>query len=414
MARTRTSMIEYKFILDNIQSLVCDSRGRFRYIDQFDTVIKDIFGVRHLARNINSCVDNRDIMAEIDSVGVENLVEVFESRQALDSFAELIAVTYRLRELQKQLQKQSKKSGRRDKRDENELKYLKKLYSDAVRHYQRRFGISNPKKMYKRKYRNLESLRDGIDFGFEEGFSSLLDDDWDDYDDPYGYNDDDGFSALERYRQKFTRRYPNDHRRSSRDTHGFDIDEEEDDMDPSLDGDLYDRVDRLTDVVMDLSSAVQTITAKTQYDRAAARRSKMRDTNSAIFSDKNQLPPIPTPPPAPYVDPTVSDLQQQTAYLTSQMNQIANGQRDITNFLKEIMTEDESGYDEDDDLGGFSKQEALDRYNQDPDPYQVEPGERMSRAAVIDMINQQQPPAEMDTIGPATPMEPKPQLSTQQ
>lgn len=407
----RTSMIEYKFILDNIQSLVCDSRGRFRYIDQFDTVIKDIFGVRHLARNINSCVDNRDIIAEIDSVGAPNLIELFESRQVLDSFAELIAVAYRLRELQKQLQKQSKKSGRRDKRDENELKYLKKLYSDTIRYYQRRFGISNPKKMYKKRYRNLESLRDGIDFGFEDGFSSLLDDDWDDYDDPYGYNEDDGFGALERYRQKLTRRYPNERRRSYRDSRGFDIDDEEDDLDPSLDGDLYDRVDRLTDVVTDLSSAVQTITAKTQYDRAALRRNRMRADTPTIFSDNNQLPPV---APVPSADPVVSDLQQQTAYLTSQMNQIANGQRDITNFLKEIMTEDESGYDEDEDLGGFSKQEALYRYNQGPDPYQVEPGERMSRADVIDMINQQQPPAEGASVDPSSSMAPKPQPSTQQ
>lgn len=377
----KNNMVEYKFVLANIQSLVCDSRNHLRYIDDFDSLIEDIFGIRHLARNINESWDNRDVISAIDKVGVSYLVDIFNSRQTFDIMADLVAVAYRLRDLQKQLRKQSKKSGRRNKRDMKEAKYLKKLYTDSVRYLRRRLGINDSRNMYKRKYRNLESLRDGDEFGFDEGFSSLLDDDWDDFDD---FDEGSAFDEFRRRLSGPTLNRPSNGRQAGV---GFNIDEEDDELDPGMDAELYDRVNRLTDIVSNLSSTIQTMTAKDQYEKAALRRrNNSQVTNPLQVYRPSQLASqMPTQ--------NLSELQQETDYLKAQMEQLADGQREITNFLREIMSDDTADpeYDDDDDLGGFSRQEILDRYNQQQDPYQVGAEERLRREDVIDIINQQQP-----------------------
>lgn len=383
----RGTMVEYKFVLSKIQSLVCDSRGRMRYMKEFDHVIDDIYGVKNLAKKINDSYDSRDIIATIEKFGLEQLIGLFNSRKNTDMMADLVAVRYRLRELQSAFQKSRKKSGRRDKRDVKEGKYLSKLYTDSIRYMKKRLGVQDVKNLYKRKYSALTSVLDNDDFGFDDGFSSLLDDDifgneYDDYD--YDYDDR---TELDDFRDRLNG--GNMNRRVSRNR--MDDDLEFDDEFNFGQHDTDQRINQLTDVVSELSSAVQRMMSKQQFmDAERGRKSTIvPPIQPKPMLDPNQLPPV---------DRNQFDFQYQLdavqrreEMLMQQIADLGKAQQATNSFLQEIMSSDDDYGDDEDDINYFSQREAIDRYNNGSDPHQIQPGSMMSRDEVIEMINQQQP-----------------------
>lgn len=383
----RGTMVEYKFVLSKIQSLVCDSRGRMRYMKEFDHVIDDIYGVKNLAKKINDSYDSRDIIATIEKFGLEQLIGLFNSRKNTDMMADLVAVRYRLRELQSAFQKSRKKSGRRDKRDVKEGKYLSKLYTDSIRYMKKRLGVQDVKNLYKRKYSALTSVLDNDDFGFDDGFSSLLDDDifgneYDDYD--YDYDDR---TELDDFRDRLNG--GNMSRRVSRNR--MDDDLEFDDEFNFGQHDTDQRINQLTDVVSELSSAVQRMMSKQQFmDAERGRKSTIvPPIQPKPMLDPNQLPPV---------DRNQFDFQYQLdavqrreEMLMQQIADLGKAQQATNSFLQEIMSSDDDYGDDEDDINYFSQREAIDRYNNGSDPHQIQPGSMMSRDEVIEMINQQQP-----------------------
>ncbi len=383
----RGTMVEYKFVLSKIQSLVCDSRGRMRYMKEFDHVIDDIYGVKNLAKKINDSYDSRDIIATIEKFGLEQLIGLFNSRKNTDMMADLVAVRYRLRELQSAFQKSRKKSGRRDKRDVKEGKYLSKLYTDSIRYMKKRLGVQDVKNLYKRKYSALTSVLDNDDFGFDDGFSSLLDDDifgneYDDYD--YDYDDR---TELDDFRDRLNG--GNMNRRVSRNR--MDDDLEFDDEFNFGQHDTDQRINQLTDVVSELSSAVQRMMSKQQFmDAERGRKSTIVPSiQPKPMLDPNQLPPV---------DRNQFDFQYQLdavqrreEMLMQQIADLGKAQQATNSFLQEIMSSDDDYGDDEDDINYFSQREAIDRYNNGSDPHQIQPGSMMSRDEVIEMINQQQP-----------------------
>lgn len=383
----RGTMVEYKFVLSKIQSLVCDSRGRMRYMKEFDHVIDDIYGVKNLAKKINDSYDSRDIIATIEKFGLEQLIGLFNSRKNTDMMADLVAVRYRLRELQSAFQKSRKKSGRRDKRDVKEGKYLSKLYTDSIRYMKKRLGVQDVKNLYKRKYSALTSVLDNDDFGFDDGFSSLLDDDifgneYDDYD--YDYDDR---TELDDFRDRLNG--GNMNRRVSRNR--MDDDLEFDDEFNFGQHDMDQRINQLTDVVSELSSAVQRMMSKQQFmDAERGRKSTIvPPIQPKPMLDPNQLPPV---------DRNQFDFQYQLdavqrreEMLMQQIADLGKAQQATNSFLQEIMSSDDDYGDDEDDINYFSQREAIDRYNNGSDPHQIQPGSMMSRDEVIEMINQQQP-----------------------
>lgn len=369
--------VDYKFVIVRIRSLVCDSRRKTRYIEDFDHVIKDIFGVNQLARKIDDAYNSQDVRAAIDRIGIDYLVDLFKSTKMYDIMADLVAVSYRLRILRKSMRKASKK-GRRDKEDLKEFKYLQSLYSDAIKYVKKALGVQSRKTMYKRKYRSLSALIDRDEWDDTLGFSSLLDEDdfWDDEEDLY--DDYDDRTELDDFYDQISIR-PKRSSRSVRSQRQFDFDVDEEDS-ALYDPDLYDRVDQLTDVVADLSSGMQQMTQSILANKSAI---------PSYTPSHSQLMPIQRHQEKTGVLRNGSDisfLQSQQSILAKQVQDLANGQAQMNQFLREIISPEDDESFEDEGFDNFDQ--IVDHYNGIDIPHTpLKEEERISREEMVDMIN---------------------------
>ena len=286
MHKKKASLAVYKHIMYRIKKLICDGRGRLKYMTNFDVVIEEIFGVKNFSKNINELYDTRDIIDLVDTLGLETIYELLSNPQLFSIMDELTRIDARLKFIKKKLKKKDK----RDKYLIKEYNYLTKLFKDGVKYIRKRFGIRNAAKAYKRKYRALNDILHGDDDD-DEGFSSFLlrdddyffddDDDEDDYGeysrryvDQYDYDqgtiDDDFYEML--HGRDPRRRQPS-RQESRRAKSRFDAiedwnDDDEDDYEEFMRKDETEkRVDHLTDLVTELSEGVQALLSQNEYER---------------------------------------------------------------------------------------------------------------------------------------------------
>lgn len=440
MKRYSNTLVEYKFILNSIKQLVCDSRHRPRYIDDFDQVIEDIFGVNHLAKKINDSYDNRDVISAIDKIGTSYLIELFNTSRLKSIMTDLVAVRHRMRELKKSMRKDRRSTGKRDKSSTKEYNYLSDLYSESVKYMKKRLGVKNMKTLYKRRYKALNNIVDSDPWG--DDFYPLDMDEYDDYEDPfiiadrswddddYEYDDYEETSELEDFRRALngrtprrrSRRVPVDRRRDPMD---FDLDEDDDDFDIGTDGEMYQQVNHLTDVVADLSSAVQTLVNKEEANAARAYQDSMRSVkrrNPPVQSYQcpEQKAPVQFPPSWPSsggktdqeivnsfvykLGDEVNSLKDTTIGLRRDMNQtcsalnsLQDGQESITRLLQEMINDIEE--EDDDEVVEVSftnpTMSSYPAYDRHEDPYEelqqemvpVRTPSEMTREELIDEIN---------------------------
>lgn len=433
MKRYSNTLIEYKFILNSIKQLVCDSRHRPRYIDDFDQVIEDIFGVNHLAKKINDSYDNRDVIAAIDKIGTSYLIDLFNTNRLKSIMSDLVAVRHRMKELKKSMRKDRRNRGKRDKDSTKEYNYLSDLYSESVKYMKKRLGVKNMKTLYKRRYKALNSIVDSDPWG--DDFYPLDMDDYDDYDDPFVMNDDswdddylydddyEETSELEDFRRALTGRSPRRRRnrrvsmdRRSSDLTDFDLDEEDDDFDIGTDNEVYQQVNHLTDVVADLSSAVQTLVNKEEADAARAYQEAKRGSALPVRRPHMQ-PKTGNRYPLPWretekseqdiinsfvyklgdevnvIKDDVNGIKYQNNQMTSALINLQTGQEGMSQLLQELINDVE----EDDIEVGFSEptMSAYPSYDKHEDPYEdlqqemvpVRNPSEMTREELIDEIN---------------------------
>lgn len=295
----------YKFIVYQTKSLVSNNRGKPVYIDSFDHVICDLYGVKHFSRKIAESYDNRDIMDIIDQTGFESLVLLMKNTRYCNIVRELTMIDNDLSALEKEIRKMRRK-GKSNKHLLREFNDLKRLYSKGIKSLRKRLGLRDARTAYKRKYaavRDLVSGGSGVydDDDYDFAFSGLsnvryrggydpydhnraYDDEYDTYDERDDEYDEDS-SELEDFermlngpdpRKRKIRKPPIDdyedddpYARSNRDY------DDEDDLAEyeeyhrrrsSRDKTDEDRVDLLTSHVAELSDAVQALMSQSRYD----------------------------------------------------------------------------------------------------------------------------------------------------
>ena len=184
-----------KFIITRVKELIIDNYGKFRYIDEFDDVIEDIFGYKHLARNLNDAFTSNGTMRIIFDFGFRNIMALLNDTDNFRILKEMISLKIEIKKVRKKI-KEARKKGKSKKfinALEKEHEYYKDLYKDSVKAMRKMFDIKDNKKAYKRKYHNLNKLAkskkfasfDDFDFDDDYGFYDEYDDDYDDYDDDY-------------------------------------------------------------------------------------------------------------------------------------------------------------------------------------------------------------------------------------
>lgn len=294
MAKQYETGVAYKYVIYKTKKFVGGGCDKTKYMGSFDSCIFEIFGVSHFTRKMSEAYDNRDIMSAIDRVGLKYLIDIFNNNRLSNIFKEMIDIDYRMRELKKEIRKQSKK-GKRDKYSVKEYQYLQNLYKKAGKYLRNKLGIKNARTAYKRRYRAINDVV-GSRY-YDDDFSSIfMRDDYDIMDDPYDIDgdpyEDDGYdydesSDLEDFERMLHGRSTKP--RGDRKRYDFDEDEEEyvdeyddiddEDIDPyskpkrsrrkqndyELDSEYDDRLDKLTDIVVNLSADVQALVNKDEY-----------------------------------------------------------------------------------------------------------------------------------------------------
>lgn len=271
--RERNSVL--KIYLQKIKKLIVDENGDLSYIENFDRVIEDIFGVKHFAKKLNQCYDDRDTIAVLNSFGLKNLQEIVSNPNIYQAFAELVALDARIIEIKRRIKRADKKGKKRDKDLVKEYEFLTNLYKKARKRMRSRFGVKSSKKSYKHKYSALSNLveRSGYDYDDDDDFSSVLYSS-DMYDDDDEYDDMDQLSDLEEFARRLNYGDERRSRRSSgktkrmNDLEDFDLDSEDDDDDDyDLDDDsdintssnkgFGKKIDQLASIVSNLANSVQ-------------------------------------------------------------------------------------------------------------------------------------------------------------
>lgn len=364
------SSVTYKFILYKMKMLVTDNRGRLRYLESLDNIFYDVFGIKNTMKKINNAYDPREISSLIDNLGVNILLQLFNSGKMYKILEDLVQINYRMNVLKKDIRKQSRKD-KRDKDDVKEYNYLVDLYKKTIKYIRNKFGIKNVKTSYKRKYQSLNNIVKNKGYSDywdddDESFASILmrdddyyfsdlDDDDEDFDDSTSTLDD--FVKMLHEEQGISSRKPRRKYHDSFDDDDenlsmFDDDEEDyeysyrskryakkneyEEIPPSIDDGLHEQIADLTDAVADISSAVQHLLMKDEYDSVQRKRDvALRDDLNRQLMHMEELEREDDSLkycPSPSKDDNIPPLDKEVEILTSLVGKM---QKDQTKFRSE-------------------------------------------------------------------------------
>ena len=303
--------IKYKKIVLGIKTIVTDGRGHMTYMDAFDSVIYDIFGVEHFSRRLNDAYSNREIVDVIERVGSDILFEIFSNKRLRGIIKEMTDMDRRIHCLRKKLRKQGKK-GKRDKYDLKEYNWLKKTLKESSKYMRNRFGIKSRRTAYKNRYKNISDVlkRDDDDYEFasvafgDYGYDPFDDDNdyfdnnrkyyEDDYDDEY--DDYESTSELQDFERMMNgrptrrRQASNSRRRNSRYNFDDPFEDDNEDDETFVDDELEDKVDALYDQMMYLSEKIQFLFNKSNHDSARIRNLSDYAVKDMRFKEQHGFP----------------------------------------------------------------------------------------------------------------------------
>ena len=258
------SKVALKFIMGKIKRLVIDQRGNLSYMENLDEILKDIFGVKHFTKKLDSCYDDRESVAVIDEIGMKNLMTICNTPRIYDAFSELVVMNFEIYRINKIIKKLEKKGKNKERKSfEKEYEYLINVYKKAVKTLRKTFGTKNPS--YKKKFKSVSNLiesKKGFNYYDDDAgsISSVLYDDEDSI-----YDDDDDFDSdeneFERYLKKIVKgENPKKEKRKEKisrqslDDDDDDFDSDEDDEDEE---DIDSRVDGISNKLDTVTSAIQ-------------------------------------------------------------------------------------------------------------------------------------------------------------
>jgi hypothetical protein len=390
MSNIQNDKVLMKFYLSKIKKLIIDESGKMSYIDNFDHIIYDIFGIKNFTKRLNQCYDNRDTIAVLNQLGFKILNSICKASDLYGVFAELVAIDGRIAEIRRRFKKASKKGKKRDKDLVDEYEWLIDLYKRAVKSIRKRFGIKSSKKSYKRRYSSLVNIvNNRRDYDYDVSsvlYSSDMDDlDFDDEDDDFEDDDgDDGLSELERFRHNLNHTRPvtvkrgpgRNSRRSKLDDYDLDsetdsFDNEEDDSDLS---ETNQKIDKLADVVTNLANTVQYIANTSNADpRSAAIPRPVRTPEAPIIPRVSTKQVSYTPVVPPTYDPNtlLMPLIAPIQTMINQQSMVAKALDDVTKTnvaIYEYLQTLDFGDDEDDsDLDAEASELLMGELDKYPD-----------------------------------------------
>ena len=385
-----------KFVMSKIKKLIVDEYGNMRFIDSFDNVVEDIFGVKNFAHKINDCYDDRDTITVLNMIGLKNLIDICNNPKIYGIFAEMIEMDHRIMVIKKAQKKASRKGKHIDKDLIKELKYLSEIYKDAIKIMRKKFGVKSQKSSYKRRFAGVSSLVDSRNnFGYDDNIRSILydgdslfDDDDDDDDDFYTDDDDDDTtSELEFYLKKLNKskgKSNRDFQQSATKQPRFsqsrradsDFDEEDDDDDELGGGtkDLASKVDQLATIVSGMANTMQM---------------QMNAKNVRPVMPTVQLEPVIERTAGLDVSETLSNLTKAVSIMASKQNELINVQDQLVAFIAGTEVEDD---DDDSPLNALSQE--INRYDDptetasyDGSVYQKTNVQGLDREGLVDLIN---------------------------
>lgn len=206
------------FIGVRLRNLTLDAMGKISFVENADDIFEDIFGVKKFISKNVFAGSRYDIYTNLERVGIDILFDLCNGGM-YEIISDLIGITVRLDELDRQFKKLKRKGKKISQRDEKEFKYLHKLYKESIKKLGKRFDTSVGKS-YKQRYNAISSFlerehdffgNDSIwsynddEYGFEnESIMSHLDDGYGSYSRGYdSYGDyDDNDSPFERFVSK--------------------------------------------------------------------------------------------------------------------------------------------------------------------------------------------------------------------
>jgi len=385
-----------KAYLQKIKKLVVDERGEMSYIENFDRVIEDIFGVKNFAKRLNQCYDDRDTIVVLNSLGSKILNEMLMIPSLYQAFAELVAVDARILEIKKKIRRAEKKGKKKDKDLLKEYEYLTELYKKAKKKIRQRFGIASKKKAYKSRYSALLNIVDGY-YEDDDEISSLL------YSSDLEFDDDDELSELEDYERYLSGGKSGKGRRIAR-LMNYDMDEDDDDFDELDDDDADEasnnRLSKIESIVSNLANTVQYMmnTGMKQDNVGYRPYSHAPQYTAPIVNDDGVRPRIKNTTAGNQeldsIYSTINKLSKTQEILVESNLRLSNSVARIENYLANLDVVDE---DDEPDYNDMSIQAQVD---DDISPAVTarspRPARSPKREELIEQINRSAAPAQVD------------------
>ena len=296
---TNKNFEAYRFVIIRLKALICDEYGNPEFMEPMDDILFDLFGVKQFTRKIARRYENREIARVIDTIGLKYLMELLNNAKYYAMLNDMIQMLYHLDDLKRVIRKQRRK-GKRDRSLIKEYTYLNDLYKRALKFFRKKLNIKNPKTAYKRRYQALDGMLKKSSFyggdyssiglgGFDMddpydddyGKRSYYEDDpYDDYEDDYEFETsspyDDFVKDLHEREYRSPRRPVGNTKRYNRAQQASEFDDYDpyDDASYETPGEskIEDRIDKLADVVLELSSGLNNFMVKQSYDQTHPRR----------------------------------------------------------------------------------------------------------------------------------------------
>jgi len=210
------------FIGVRLRNLTLDAMGRIVFVEQCDDIFEEVFGVKKFISKIVFAVSRYDIYNAMERIGINVLFDLCNN-SIYSIVSDLVGVTVRLDELNKEFKKCNRKGKKINQRDEKEFKYLHKMYKETIKKLGKRFN-TEVGKSYKKRYGALSSFldqdrdffggggiwesRESDDRTYGNGsIMSYMDDGYGSYSrgrdyDSYGDEDEDGDSPFDKFMAK--------------------------------------------------------------------------------------------------------------------------------------------------------------------------------------------------------------------
>lgn len=119
MAENRRRTKEYmRFIAHSFNELCREELGPMVSVDDADKVFYDIFGVRGAVKKLYLATDIRDAYKAMNSLGIENLMAIFDSDGYRSAVSELIKDVSSSEKAQQESCRDSEGSGKRQRKEE--------------------------------------------------------------------------------------------------------------------------------------------------------------------------------------------------------------------------------------------------------------------------------------------------------